>query len=191
MLFRSVARAPPRPLKRHHVIPPEVSQHSRVILICTVALLVAIGTGYATLRWLAHSFGPPDETTNVAAYDSTLKQWAGSGLVAHFPAVVPPHAGNIRFAAFPGFLQGGAYVQLRIQMPAGDVQAIEEQLQNLTTHIYAGGGIFDHYNQDQKNNWPTATFRTSDNPKTTFEFPTHYTLYVLSAKDRKIGRAHV
>lgn len=41
-----------------------------------------------------------------------------------------------------------------------------------------------HYNEDPKNNWPTTAFGTSDDPKTTLEFPAHYKLYVLSAKDR-------
>jgi hypothetical protein len=158
-------------------------RRSRVILACTVAVLLAIGGGYAARRWLATSFGPPEETTDITAYESTLKQWSGSGLVSHFPPSVPARAQNVRFAAFPGFLQGGAYIQLRMQLPASDIEAIEDQFKKATTRVYVGGGFFDHYNEDQKNNLPTTTFHTSDNPKTTFDFSTHYKLYVLSAKD--------
>ena len=155
----------------------------RTILISTVTVLLAVGAGFVGLYWLAKSFGPPEETTDVAAYGTTLKEWFSSGLVAHFPANVPPQAQKVRFAAYPGFLQGGAYIQLRMQLPAGEIEAIEDRLKKATTHVYAGGGFFDHYNEDQKNNWPTTTFRTADNPKTMFDFPTHYTLYVLSAKN--------
>lgn len=155
----------------------------RVILQGIVGVLLVFAAGYATLYWIATWFGPPDETTDVAAYETTLKKWSGSALVSHFPPQVPPRAQRVKFAAFPGFLQGGAYIQLRMQLPARDIEAIENRLKQATTHVYAGGGFFDHYNADQMNNWPTTTFRTSDNPKTTFDFPTHYTLYVLSASD--------
>jgi len=160
-------------------------RRSRIIVVCTVAVFLAIGAGYAAMRWLAISF--PDETTNVGSYASTLNQWSGSGLVSHFPVSVPPQALKVRFAAYPGFLQGGAYIQVRMQLPASDIRVIEDQLKKSATHVYAGGGFYDDYNKDQMNNWPTTTFRTSDNPKITFEFPTHYTLYVLSAKDRSGG----
>jgi hypothetical protein len=160
-----------------------MSHRRQVIIISVIAVLLAIGAGYAGLRWLASSFDPTGATTDVAAYASTLKQWSGSGLVSHFPATVPPQAQKVRFAASGGFLQGGAYIQLRMQLPLSEVQAIEDQLKKATTHLYAGGGFFDHYDDDPKNNWPTTTFRTSDDPKSTSDFPAHYTLYVLSAKD--------
>lgn len=150
-------------------------------------MLLSIGAGYAGLRWLASTFGPPEETTDVAAYVSTLKQWSGTRLVSHFPANIPPHAQKVRFAAFPGFLQGGMYIQLRMQLSAGEIAAIEEQLKEATPHVYAGGGIDDHFNEDPNNNLPTTMFRTADNPKAPFEFPEHYKLHVLSAKDRSGG----
>jgi hypothetical protein len=70
-----------------------------------------------------------------------------------------------------------------MQLPPDEIEAIQDQLKKATTHVYIGRGFFDHYNEDQKNNWPTTDFRTSDNPKTTFEFPKHFTLYALSAKE--------
>ena len=82
-----------------------------IIIACAVA--IALAAGLAALRWLASAVRPPGETTDVAAYPSTLKQWSGSGLVAHFPASIPPQARNVWFAAAPGYLQAGAYIQLR------------------------------------------------------------------------------
>jgi hypothetical protein len=43
--------------------------------------------------------------------------------------------------------------------------------------------LFDHYNEDPKNNVPTANFHTADAaPFGGVAFPNHFTLYVLSAK---------
>ena len=155
----------------------------QVILVGTVAVLVALGIGLAGLYWVRSTFDA-SETNDVAEYPGWLKRWADSGLVSHFPPSVPPHARNVKFAAFPGILQAGAYIQLRMQLPADEVAAIQAQLEQATTHVYAGGGMFDHYNRDTQNNWPTTVFRTADDPQTTFYFPEHYTLHVLSAKDR-------
>ncbi len=138
----------------------------------------------AGLLGLATVFGPPNETNDVADYRDVLKQWSGTGLTSHFPPTIPPQAGNTRFAAFPGYLQGGGYLQLRVQLPASQVAAIESQAKEATLHMYVGGGMFDHYNKAPSSNWPTATFHASDDPKTQFDFPDHYTLYVLSAKDQ-------
>ena len=163
-----------------------MSQRNRIV-VGVVTLFVAIGSGYTAFRWLASSFGPPDETTEVGAYTSTLKQWSSSGLTRHFPAVLPPQATNVRFAAFPGYLQGGAYIQVRMHLPGSEIRAIEDQLKRATTHVYVGGGFWDHYEADRKNNWPTTQFRTSDDRKTILDFPSHYTLYALSARDRALG----
>ena len=145
-------------------------------LICCFAI--------ASLSWLGCGFGPPDKITNLADYPSTLQEWSSTGLVAHFPASVPPQAQNVRFSALPGYLQGGAHLQLRMQLPADEVAAIEARLAMATTHVYDGGGVYDHYNKDQDNNWPTTSFHTADNPRTSSDFPTHYKLYVLSATNR-------
>jgi hypothetical protein len=143
-------------------------------LVTTIVVLAAASAGYAGLRWVWRaSF--PEETTSVAAYASTLKQWSSTGLVSHFPPSIPPNARNVHFAALPKFLQGGAYIQLRMQLPASEIAAIRNQLKNATSQVYKGG---------EKTSFPTTDFRTSDDPKTTFEFPNHFDLYVLSAKDR-------
>ncbi len=128
-------------------------------------------------------FDGPDETNDVREYVKTLKDWSASGLVAHFPPSVPPEAKRVRFSAYPGFLQGGAYIQLRMQLPPEAIKRIEARLKQETTHAYAGGDIFDHYNEDQKNNLPTTCFHTADDAASAVRFPDHYILYVLSAKD--------
>jgi len=139
-----------------------------IYLPSLVAMVLILGLGYTGLSWVACS-AFPDETTDVAAYTNTLKDWSATGLVSHFPLSVPPHAKNVKFAAHPKILQGGTYIQLRMQLPADEIAAIEKQFEKTAT-VYDGS-------------YPPPSFRTSDDSKATLDFPSHYTLYVLSVKD--------
>lgn len=164
-----------------------MSGRRRIILVSSLgAAVLAVCVGVLLLRRLASNL-IPRETTEVADYDATLHEWADSGLVAHFPPHIPAAARNVRFVSFPGALQGGAYLQLRMQLPAEDVKAIRNQLALRATRCYEGGDMFDHYNRDPRREVPTADFRSSDDPQTGGIFPTHFKLYVLSAKDRSGG----
>lgn len=144
-----------------------------------VLLALMIVGGYFGLASL---IAPPAETTQIGEYPGTLAQWKGTHLVSHFPATFSTNSQSVRFAAFPGFLQGGSYIQLALKLPAVEIQAIEQQLKQSAKHTYVGGGFFDHYNRDQRNNVPTTTFRTSGSPGVS-EFPPHFTVYVHSALD--------
>ncbi|MGC4006308.1 MAG: hypothetical protein QM811_25585 [Pirellulales bacterium] len=158
----------------------------RFLVIGGKFLIVILGLGavLATLFYmLASLLGPLSETTSVAAYEKTLKEWSGSGLVSHFPSNIPPHAQSVRFSAFSGYLQGGAHIQLRMKLPASEIAAIEACLKSETKHVYSGGDKYDHFNQNQQSNLPTTTFHTADNPKVTYAFPADYLLYVLSARN--------
>ncbi len=157
------------------------------ILVRVIILLPVAAVVYCSLTWAWFSYAFPAVTTDVGDYANRFKEWSRSGLVIHFPSKIPPQAQKVRLAAYPGFLQAGAYIQLRMQLPSSEIKAIEDDLKKKTSHIYAGGGFFDHYNEDQKNNWPTTTFHTSDDPKHTTGFPSHYTLYALTAKDHSGG----
>ena len=148
-------------------------------MILVVVMVVLVTLAFHILGAISW----PTEVTDVCKYPGLLKDWKSSGLARHFPPVVPSQATNVRLAAFPGFLQSGAYLQLRMQLPADQVRQIEAQLQQATTRAYVGGGIYEHYNRDPKNNLPTTSFHTADNPATTFDFPAHYTLYVLRSRD--------
>jgi hypothetical protein len=156
-------------------------RHSVILLFTKATALVALGC--AVLYLLIRLFGPPDETRDAGDYAHRLNRWSASGLVGHFPKAIPADAQLVRFVEFPGFLQGGGYIQLRLRLPAEQVQAIHNSVRGATTRAYVGGGFFDHYNNDQDSNWPTTEFRTADSPPLTHAFPDHYTLYVLSAKD--------
>jgi len=149
-------------------------------------VLIGVCLGVVTLGYLFGTFNPLHKETNISKYPALRKDWALTGLVNHFPMTIPPQATQVRLSAFRGFLQGSPWFQLRMQLPATEVQKIEASLQGATTHIYRGGSIFEHFNKDQKNNWPTTNFHTADDPKQ-FAFPDDYTMYVLHAADRAHG----
>lgn len=151
---------------------------TRNILIGISLSLIA---GYVSVRWLFPAFLIPKTTTDLAAYPSTLNQWSASGLVAHFPTTIPPHANNAKFSAFPGYLQGGAHIQLRLQLPADQIKSIQQKLEPSTTFIDMAAPA-DPHDPDPKNSWPIPRFETSDDPQTTRDFPAHFKLYRLSAK---------
>src|SRR5688572_20860509 len=136
-----------------------------------IALLVVAG-GYAAFRFVG-LFIPGGETNDVDDYDAVMKQWTDSGLVTHFPRAIPANAKSVRFSACPAYMQSGAHVQLRLKLPSEQISQIQSGLQK--THTYAGGGFFDHFNRDKKNNVATTRFRTAENGS----FPAHYTLHVL------------
>lgn len=119
------------------------------------------------------------ESDSLADYPSLLSKWKPSGLVEHFPEQIPATATRGWFSAFPGFLQGGAHMQLRLRLPAAEVLSIEQQAALNAKRIYPGGGNFlTHVNRDRVNGLATTHFHTSD-PNQNGEFPSHYTLYVL------------
>jgi hypothetical protein len=154
-----------------------------ILLIAAATLLLVTGAGLIALRSLLHSF-PPDETTNPVDYANTLKQWSPTTLVSHFPPTIPANATNIHFSTFPGFLQGGAWIQLRIQLPPDEIRSLESDFTKQTKRIYTHGGeIFTHLNEGQTHNLPTTNFYTADNPKSSTAFPPDYTFYVLKSRN--------
>ncbi|MCL2649358.1 MAG: hypothetical protein FWD61_20585 [Phycisphaerales bacterium] len=151
----------------------------RTCLISIVAVVFVFGLSYAGLRWLARS-AFPDDTTDVSAYPSTLKEWSATGLVSHFPPHIPPHAKNIKFSARPKILQGGAHIQIRMQLSDDEIGVIEAQLKEAAIYAYDG----NNHHMDSNMISPPPTFQTLNDPETAFASPARYKLYVLSAKDK-------
>lgn len=164
---------------------PMSSRKRRFLIAGLCGIVLVLGGGYLTLRWIGN-LAFPRETTDIRRYGEVMKQWSASGLVSEFPPTVPSNARNVHFAAFPGPLQAAAYIQLRIQLPPDEIRQIEARLKLATSRVYAGGGMYEHYNRDPKMNVPTTDFHTADDPKT-YEFPEHYRRYVLEATDHGGG----
>src|SRR5688572_14509024 len=69
----------------------------------------------------SHSFFLlPEHETDPDDYEEVLGGWSPDR-VKHFPQRIPEEASDARMMFFPGFLQGGAYLQLRLTLPPGDV----------------------------------------------------------------------
>ena len=131
----------------------------------------------------------PQEVRSLSWYSQSRARFAPH-LVEHFPEKRPADSTNPIFSFYPGMMQGGAWIQLRLRTNQTQVQEIVSRLDAETTHIYQGGSFFTHHNLDQVNNLPTASFHTSRENESSLEFPNHFTLYVLHAKDGGGGWNH-
>jgi hypothetical protein len=154
----------------------------RTSLLVAASVLVAVSIGYAAMYVLRGAL-LPSETTDIDEYTTILKQWSPSGLVGHFPASISPQAQQVRLSAYPGHLQGGAYIQLRMQLPSAEIQRIEAQLKRIAQVASKDGGMLSSNNEEAVDKVPTPNFHTSDLPASS-AFPDHYTLYILSSIDR-------
>jgi len=121
----------------------------------------------------------PKPVTDINEYPRLLGAWSPSALTEHFPPAVPTTTRLARISSFPGFLQGGAHLQLRVQLPSEEVAAIDLKYSALATHTFQGGDTNDHSNQSD--GVPT-TFDYTNGTKDT-EFHPSFRIYVLSARD--------
>ncbi|NET40272.1 MAG: hypothetical protein F6K19_51470 [Cyanothece sp. SIO1E1] len=124
----------------------------------------------------------PGEIRSVGRYVSS-KAFFADKLISHFPTETPDVSSDPVFSFSPGALQGGAWIQLRVKMDPSDIQELNRKLENETKHKYQGGSFFTHYNLDEDNNLPTASYHTRRKDNDAREFPQHFTLYVLHADD--------
>jgi hypothetical protein len=129
------------------------------------------------------SIGPPDTETRPAKYSALITDWTPSGLVAHFPNPLPATASNIKLSAFPGFLQGGAWFQVRLNLPAAEVSKAYDDATRIAKDFYDGGDALTSCNSKTKTNGlPGTSFHTSDDKKQ-WEFPADYRIFVFAAHD--------
>lgn len=170
-----------------------MSRRSNQIL-AVVAITAMVSAGAIVLvglRFIARqTFLDPvaDATTDIGQYPALLAKWKPTGLVNHFPTVIPASAQLVRFSAFPGSGQGGSWIQLRLKLPPSEVVAIASIAKSLAGTTYLGGGDeFDHLNADRKHEWPTTSFHTGDNPASDRSFPKTYDLFVIKSVDRGMG----
>lgn len=151
----------------------------KILIVIVCAVVLAVIGGLVALRLMFTSM--TEETTDVREYEAVLKRWSPSGLVSQFPPAIPTRARNVHFSALPGLMQGGAHIQLRIQLPAAEILEIENRLRPLATHVLAGSGsmMSDGNGKDLRQQIPPVPFHTAG----THTFPAHYKLYMLRLKD--------
>ena len=122
-----------------------------------------------------------EKITDTSRYEEIRSStWSHQELVKHFPAVIPDYAANTRFIYYPGNLQGGSFLQLKMKLPQTKIEKLLAQYRNRSQRKYQGGNTNDHLNQ--KNGVPTTFFHTSDNEAESF--PPSYEILVLGAHDR-------
>jgi len=118
--------------------------------------------------------------TDVSQYGSLLARWQQAS-VNHFPASVPDQATNVRLSYFPGFLQGGAHLQLRAELPRDQFEAEHSRLSNSAIAKFVAGEVFPLVpNVDWVQSMPPPPFYSADQD-TGLAFPDDYTVFVLSA----------
>ena len=148
--------------------------------------LGAIGRSIKTIVFALLSFAligcsvEPRIETSPQKYSTLITQWTPTGLVAHFPNSLPASASNIKLSAFPGFLQGGAWLQVRLTLPSAEVSKIYDDATKIAKDFYDGGGVFKSVNS-KVDGLPGTNFHTSDNQHAP-DFPDDYRIFVLAAQ---------
>lgn len=77
--------------------------------------------------------------SSVSKYENVKKlRWHREALVEHFPETISSRARNPKFYYRAGFLQGGASIELRLQMPAEFIEAARATYTPRAKFIFAG-----------------------------------------------------
>lgn len=114
-----------------------------------------------------------------------LKKWHQHGLASHFPEQIPAYASNVRLSACPGSFQGGAWFQIRFNLPPEKIAGLYEQATKQAKAFYDGGDMFTLVNS-RKGGLPGTNFHTSELKRSTSvgspEFPGDYRIFVFDAQ---------
>lgn len=127
---------------------------------------------------LAGCFEPPSTETDPAKYSSLLTRWKQTGLVAHFPDPLPAASTNTKLSAFPGFLQGGAWFQIRFTLPPEEVAKIHDLATDTAKDVYDGGDFSGSFTA-KKGGLAGTNFYTADTQR--MDFPEDYRIFVFAA----------
>jgi len=144
--------------------------------------LFAIPVCLITLAWwVLFSFGveiwmeATADVTDVGRYEEIMSKCGDSTLVGHFPCPIPPDAEDVRFSFFPGFLQGGAHVQLRYRTSPEKISELYERFSKMATQSFLVG---DKDGRDDMHvKMPTTSFHTSGSDN--YKFPDDYEMMVF------------
>jgi hypothetical protein len=144
------------------------------ILITVIIAFFAFESNIAARRMLVAT--TPD--TEQAEYREVRDRLGDSDLVRHFPPTIPNNATNSEFVYFGGFMQGGAFIQLRLQLPPGEVAKLLQEYHSKAKYQFIGGDTSAHANEPK--GVPTTYFYTSGTDDRSF--PNNYETLVLDAQ---------
>ncbi|TRU74435.1 MAG: hypothetical protein EWV55_11020 [Microcystis viridis Mv_BB_P_19951000_S69] len=144
--------------------------------ILGVLVLVVV----SAFAWFAYSFLESLEPIeSIDQHQEVLAYWkaCGPGLVDHFPSSVPASARNVKFSSFPGFLQGGGHVQLRMELPEAEAKKLFEHATKTAKQHRDGGN-------------PVSGPSPHTLAKDAYEFPADYRIFIFHAEPYKEGSGH-
>lgn len=107
-----------------------------------------------------------------------------TGLVDHFPKTIPADASGVVFSSFPGYLQAGGWIQLRIETSKVKIELLYEDAMKRAKQYHDGGDRHTMINR-QKNGLGSGSFRTSESGDP--RFPIDYRVFILDAKPYLAG----
>ena len=149
--------------------------HTMCVVLCVFVLgYWAIFTLSAEM-WIEAT----TEIRSVKKYAKVLDDyWASEPhLVSHFPRPIPPDAENVRFSFLPGFLQGGAHIQLCYSTSPDVIDDLYARFAQKKEKSFFGGDASDHANAD--GGMHTTYFYTGDSEG--WDFPEDFEIMVLEA----------
>ncbi len=155
-----------------------------VIAVILIAILFLLST--TLLMWWQLT-----PVTNVSKYDKVISnRWHRPDLIQHFPKEIPSNAQNPQFYFRAGFLQGGATIELKLQMPESLVEEIYETYRPKAKFLFNGAEELDR-GAENSNMLPKWHFYTS--PQIQAErteslplLPSDFEVLLLSSQPYKI-----
>ena len=118
------------------------------------------------------SAGTP--VTDVGKYNAVVSRF-DENLVSHFPRPIPSDAREVRFSFLPGFLQGGAHIQLRYSTSPDKIVGLYDRFSAIRTKSVFGGDKTDHINSEEKT-LTTYFYRSGSSDD---RFPDDYEIMIL------------
>jgi len=140
------------------------------VLFTIAGVAIVLFVGFGTFAY----FAIPRETNSLRQYVQLRSDW-DEELVGHFPREIPNSASLRKFSHFPGFLQGGAHIQLRLRLPADQIRKLYSEFAAQRTKSFMGGDTNSHMNE--KEGMPTTFFQTSDTKDRSF--PDDYEIMIF------------
>ena len=125
--------------------------------------------------------------TNISKYEKVKSnRWLRPDLIQHFPKAIPSNAQDTQFYFRAGFLQGGATIELRLQMPESFVEDVYTTYRPKAKLVFNGAEELDRRAEDP-NMLPKFHFYTSpqlkgETTKVIPLLPSDFEIFLLSSK---------
>jgi hypothetical protein len=149
-----------------------------VQIFLTVFFLAVAGLIYIINRDFDEALKP---VIDPARYAEIRSKFEDSLLVKHFPIDIPVDAKNVDLYYLPGFMQGGTFLQLRMQLSPEKIKRIEAEFLEKAKRKYIPGA---KSNSPTEENSPIGTkveynYKSYTGGANGENFPSNYEILVL------------